>query len=175
MAYLIHGTRHPVIYCANPRTGSTAMAMTLQNMGCECISKHHCEPPVDKIPNDCLIVESVRHHCDVFVSWWFWRNSSMAFPKYVRKIMQGEHGFLKANRLYDRFPMTNYILRYETLEFEWQTLCSVAGIEYRPLLRSKNTKRPKNIKWDLLFDYGLRREVYGMYGEEMERLGYGID
>lgn len=170
MAYTIQGSKHPVVFCANPRTGSTATANTLLSMGATKQGEHH-DPP-ETLEPETLVVETVRHHCDVFVSWWFWRNSSMAFPKFVRTIMNNEHGLLRAKRLYGRFD-SNYILRYETLDFEWQVLCENAGLEQTKIERSSNTKRPKNIKWQTLFPFSLKKEVYDMYGEEMEELGYG--
>lgn len=170
MSYSIQGSEHPVVFCANPRTGSTALANTLLSMGAVKEGEHH-DPPTE-VREGTLVVETVRHHCDVFVSWWFWRNSSISFPKFVRMVMDGQHPMLRPNQLYGRFD-SNYILRYETLDFEWETLCVSAGLDHQKIERSTNTKRPKNIKWDLLFPFDLRRQVYKMYGEEMERLGYG--
>ncbi len=181
MAYLIHGTKHPVVYCANYRTGSTAMAMTLLEMGAENLGKHHDPPVVEaqegnclvkKIPDNALIVEAVRHHCDVIVSWWMSKATMSCLPKFIRMVLDGCHPALSAIAFYNRFPMSNYILRYETLEFEWETLCCNAGLEYRPLL-VKPSKRPKDVKWQNVFPHTLRHEVCERYKDEMERLGYG--
>ena len=157
------------------------MAMTALEMGAEPLGGHH-DPPVTeeregncivkRIPDNALIVETVRHHCDVIVSWWMWRNSTACFAKFVRLILDGHHPALRPDAFYNHFPMSNYILRYETLEFEWETLCCNAGLEYRKLI-VKPSKRPKELKWQDIFPYNLRNEVCERYKDEMERLGYG--
>ena len=101
MSYLIHGKKHAVVYLANYRVGSTATAKAILDMGGMKIGDHHQGIPV-LVHKDVLVVETVRHHCDVMVSWWFWRNSRMAFPKFVRLILDGHHGYNGGHRQHDR-------------------------------------------------------------------------
>jgi len=171
MAYFIQGKDYPVVYCCNYRVGSTAVGTTILEMGGNKIGEHH-DPPV-LTQWDTLIVESVRHHCDVLVSWWYWRCSSTPFEEFIKNVLDGKHSFLKPVTLYSKFN-SNYILRYESLENEWATLCNTAGLEFRPLIRSKS-KRPKGIKWQSLYTPKIKSMIVDSYKDEMEKLGYGIN
>ncbi len=172
MAYLIEGTKHRVIYCANYRVGSSATTEALMEMGAKKLGEHHDRPqPIDITP-DTIVVETVRHHCDVMVSWWFWRNSRISLTKLVRYVLDGHHGALRSGAFYARFA-SNYLLQYATLEFEWEVLCLNAGLEHRPL-PVKSTKRTDDVKWQSLFPHELRQEVGERYRDEMERLGFSV-
>ena len=173
MAYLIEGTKHRVIYCANYRVGSTATAEALMEMGATKIGEHHDRPQLSDITSDTIVVETVRHHCDVMVSWWFWRNSRIPLTKMVRYVLDGHHGALRPDSFYNRY-VSNYLLQYETLDFEWEVLCLNAGLKPKPLPR-KETKRTDGVTWQSLFPYELREEVGERYGDEMERLGFNMN
>ena len=173
MAYLIEGTKHRVIYCANYRVGSTATAEVLMEMGATKIGEHHDRPQLSDLTPDTIVVETVRHHCDVMVSWWFWRNSRIPLTKLVRYVLDGHHGALQPDAFYNRY-VSNYSLRYETLDFEWEVLCLNAGLEHKSLPR-KETKRTDGVTWQSLFPYELCEEVGERYKDEMERLGFSTN
>lgn len=173
MAYLLEGTKHRIIYCANYRVGSTATAEALMEMGARKLGNHHDPPEPDDVTPDTVIVETVRHHCDVMVSWWFWRNSRIPFPKFVRYVLDGYHGALRSDAFYSRFD-SNYILQYKSLEFGWEILCLNAGIEYKPL-PVKPTKRTDGVTWQTLFPYDLRGEVCERYVDEMQKFGFSMN
>lgn len=169
MAYHIEGEKKHVVYCANPRTGSTALASTLMNMGAQQENGHHGQPL--SVPPDALVVETVRHHCDVLVSYWYQKASAHQFEDFVDMVLAGEVAWLNPNAFYDKFD-TNYILRYETLQYEFDNLCLNAGLPETKLL-VKPSKRPRNMKWGTMFPTRLLNKVFDRYGEELERLGYG--
>lgn len=170
MAYQIAGEKYPVVFCMNPRTASTAMRDTLLEMGAEEDGQHH-DPP-SHIPEGALVVQTVRHHCDVIVSYWMWRVSGTPFPKFVSGILNGQHRWLRPDGFYNRFK-TNYILRYDTIDYEWENLLLNAGLPEVKLKRGTNTKRPRGIKWNTLFTPDLYDKVAARYKDEMELYGYG--
>lgn len=169
MAYLIYGEEYPVVFLANVRTGSTAVRNALLEAGAEQQGEHHSSP--NKVPDCSLIVQTVRHHCDVLVSYWYSKSSGNKFDDFVELVLDGQHPILRPTGFYSHWS-TNYILRYETLDYEWENLCLCAGIPYVPLQRTK-TKRPKNINWKLMFKPRLYDKVAARYQKEMELYGYG--
>lgn len=172
MAYIIEGEKHPVIYCANYRVASSAVRDTILEMGGRKMrpgAQHH-DPP-EELPKGALIVETVRDHLDVIESMWYFHDLPVhdtPWGEYVEKVLEGKHEYLTAEKMYGRFP-TNYILRYETLDFEWKTLCVNAGLEETPLRTT-----PRTLKGAELWTYKLRKQVHDCYAEEREELGYGI-
>lgn len=169
MAYHIEGSNRPVVYCANPRTGSTATGVTILNMGGYSDGQHHC-PPV-QVPENAIVAQTIRHHCDVIVSFWYKGGAGVPLEEYVDLILSGGHHYLGAHAFYKTFDAP-YLLRYETLQFEFDTLCEIAGIKCTTLTVAP-TKRPKGMKWRNLFTTNLFNKVYSRYAEEMETLGYG--
>lgn len=174
MAYLIEGSKHTVIYCANYRVASGATADLLLKMDARRIGSHHSVP--DKKYSNSIIVETVRHHCDVMCSWWFWRNTSIPFPDFVRLVLDGKHGALKPDAFYGKF-YADYVMRYETLEVDWLNLCVNAGLLHYTLPRY-STKRPlertKETNWQNLMPRELQKEVLDRYQDEFEKFNYGI-
>lgn len=174
MAYTIEGTRHRVVYCANYRVGSTATAATLTAMGAERLYHHHALPEPTDINRNTLVVQTVRHHCDVIVSYWYKKARGHEFPDFVNLVLDGQHPTLRADAFFDRYPMANYILRYENLQFEFDTLCLNAGLPETEIHRSPS-HRPPELKWQDMFTQEMKRKMRDRYGEEMERLGYGCN
>lgn len=171
MAYLIYGEKYPVVFLANPRTGSTSIREALLEHGAEQHGQHHSTP--DMIPKDALVVQTVRHHCDVLVSYWYKSASGHPFHKFVNMVLDGHHRWLRADGFYSRWgDIPNYILRYDTLDYEWANLCLCAGLPDIKLQRT-HTKRPVGIKWNLLFTPDLYDKVATRYKDEMELYGYG--
>lgn len=173
MAYLIHGEKHPVIFLANYRTASTSIAKAIMDAGGEQLGSHHDPVTPEQIPDNALVVHTVRHHCDVLVSYWYKKASQTPFPEFVKRVVDGHHLYFRPEGFYNHWPVKpNYVLRYETLKFEWEVLCLNAGLPNRTLVHS-NSKRPQSIKWQLLFTPTLFDLVSKQYKQEMEEYGYG--
>lgn len=173
MAYFIQGEKHPLIFLANFRTGSTSTAKAIMDNGGRQIVSHHAPIDPDDVPENALVAHTVRHHCDVLVSYWYKKASGQPFDEFVKLVLDGYHPYLRADGFYNHWPVTpNYVLRFETLDFEWQTLCLNAGLPDIKLVQS-NSKRPKGIHWKLLFTPDLYGRVAKQYAEEMEKYGYG--
>jgi hypothetical protein len=169
--YVIEGTNYPVIYIANYRVGSSATAATLLNMGARQINHHHGLPDTENLIEGALIVQGVRHHCDVVVSNYFTKAPTEKIDEYVRMICRGGHEYLRPPKLYDRYPC-NYVLRFETLQFEFDMLCEIVGLPQTVLLVDPS-RRPENTNWqDVLYRHMID-QIYDVFGEEMDFFGYG--
>lgn len=172
MAYLIEGENHPVVYCSNYRVGSTATADTLTSMGAVQLERHHKLP--DGLPENAMVVQTVRNHFDVIASFYYKDDYLCGdFEDYVYMILDGEHPYLEPDAFYKRFGEWDYILSYNTLQLEFDTMCMYAGLPCTEIKRSK-TRRPASKRWQDLFTTSLRDKVAERYGEELERIGYGV-
>ena len=171
MAYLIQGEHYPVVFLANPRTGSTAIAKTLMAMGAEKIGEHHDEP--DEYPEDALIVHTVRNHLDAIISYWAKRASGHKFADFIDIIVSGKQPYFPPVMLYGWSVKPNFPLKYETLEYEFANLCVCAGLPEVELERTENTARSQDMSIENMFTGDLMRKITNYYGAEMEELGYG--
>lgn len=171
MAYFIQGNR-PVIFLANPRTGSTAIANVLLENGAEQFGSHHCGMP--PTPDNTLVVQTVRHHCDVLVSYWYKAQQGVKFDYFVNTVLDGENGHLRSDGFYSSWAgsLPNFVLLYENLDFEFENLCGIAGLPQMKIPRTP-TRRPEGVKWQTMFTTGLRDKVFERYHTEMELYGYG--
>ena len=168
MAYIIEGTNYPVVYIANYRVASTSTAGTLMNMGARQVNHHHGLPD-EEIPG-ALVVQTVRHHCDALVSYWFNQGRRYQFNELVDRVLSGRDEYFRAEGFYNRYPC-NYILRYETLQLEFDTLCLNAGLPVTKLL-TKSSPRPSDVKWQDVILRGEAERIYEHYQEEMDLYGY---
>jgi hypothetical protein len=172
MAYFIQGSRHPVVFLANPRTGSNAVANALQTMGGVAIGEHHEEP--DDYPDDALIVHTVRNHLDVLISYWIRKAKGYTFPEFIDIVISGEHPRFPPLMLYNNWNVKpNFILKYETLDYEFSNLCVCAGLPDIQLVRSKNSVRAPEQTIENMFTSDLMKKIINYYGTEMGELGYG--
>lgn len=170
--YVISGENRDVLYIANYRVGSTALAGTLMNMGATQVNGHHGLPEGHFDLSGWLVVQTVRHHCDVIASAWYKNNTHIPFADYLKTILDGKNPYFHPEGFYNRYPC-NYILRYETLQFEFDILCSTAGLPRTELLVDPST-RPKSLTWQRLFNYEQTKAVYKMFQHEMDFYGYSM-
>jgi len=172
MAYLIIGDNHPVVFLANIRTGSTAIANALMKNGAYKDGEHH--EPMGLYPQGALIVQTIRNHFDVISSYWYKKANGHTLDNFVDIVVSGDHIHFPPTGLYSKFGTNpNYFLEYNTLDYEFSNLCLAAGLPDIKLERTNNTNRPPNEKRQDLFTSDLVRKIQGYYGAEMERLGYG--
>ena len=171
MAYLIYGEKRPLVYLANFRVGSTSTAKAIMDHGGEQQGHHHDQPTF--IPDNAIVCHTVRHHCDVMVSYWFKKASGQPFDKFVELVLEGNHPYLSSDGFYQRWGDTpNRVLRYETLSEDWSEVCEEVGLDAKDLVQS-NSKRPKGISWHLLYRPNLYERVAATFKHEMEKYGYG--
>ena len=173
MSYLAFGEHHTIVFLANPRTASTTIGEVLVGLGGWQQGGHHDDAQV--IPENALIVQTVRHHCDVLASYWFKGQQGVSLETFVETVLTGQHGWFRDTGFYNHWDCEpNYTLRYETLDKDWFNLCSYAGLYHIRLPRTR-THRPLNLTWQELFPVSLRDKVMTHYKTEMEEYGYGCN
>jgi len=163
MAYIIEGTNCPLIFCANVRTGSTAIANAMMDMGARRLGEHHDHPLY--IPPDSIVFQTVRCPFEVFTSLWFKGRPYECFEHFVYAACRGEYTHVTIP-MYPRLAITHNV-KYNRLEREFRKLCNMAGVEPEPMKRTPS-RTPCNS--DHMFSRYLRQLVLKTFGKEMKRL-----
>ena len=163
MAYILYGTR-PLIFCANPRTGSTAMAQALQGLGAELTGPgHHGQPRF--IPEDAVVFQEVRDHLEVINSFWWKSRPTGDFSKLVRLVCRGEYAHLGCPRMYERQGITHTI-DYHRLTVEFRLVCNLAGVAPPKLVRTPSRTQRQ------MFTTQLAQQVRETYAEELREFNF---
>jgi hypothetical protein len=171
MAYVIYGENCPIVFLANPRTGSTSIRNAIIQYGAEQQGQHH-DPPTD-IPKGAKVIQTIRHHCDVLVSFWYKAQRGNTLEQFIFKVIDGKYRWLRSEGFYNHWPVhIDVNMNYETLSSDWSKVCDMAGLPNIQLIPTYS-KRPKKIHWSLLFTPELYNRVYDHYKEEMEKYNYG--
>ena len=189
MAYFYLKTDRPIVFCANPRTASQATAQWFMDRGAIKEGDHHDQPDPDHLQaladrgREPFIVQTVRHHCDMLTSWWFFKTAMYDFDAdmevFFESIFSGEEPLLGCPRLYGKFQ-TNYILRYESLQYELENLVLVAGNslgETPESIKLPRTTSPRSTgrgtQWFNVLPWAIHQKIQRIYAAEMEEMGYG--
>jgi len=180
MAYYIKGDKHTVWFLANVRTASTATAKAIMDNGGYQWGSHHedldfghqgSHPPSH---TGDLVVHTVRHHCDVILSYWYKKASGHTLEDFVELVLSGQHPLLSADGFYNNWLYhVNFPLKFENLDYEFSNLCLCAGLPDIKIPIGTNTKRPPNTKWEDVFPYELGQKVIKHFADELEECGYG--
>jgi len=173
MAYHITGENYYVVYCSNYRVGSTATINTFEKMGFLATDSEDHHAPPEYVPEDALVVETVRHHCDVILSLWYKRQKGRPLEEFVKMVLGGDYPLINPETMYSKFD-TNYIMRYETLQHEFDNLCITAGLPVTELVKV-DSPRPDDSGWQKAMPQNLADIIYKQYKEEMDKLGYGCN
>ena len=161
MAYIIEGSC-PLIFCANPRTGSASIANAFMEMGAERDGEHH-DPP-SHVSDDAIVFQTVRLHFDVLNSLWWKGRPYGNFEQFVFAACAGQYQHVHIP-MYGRFDAPLFI-RYNMLQRGFFDVCGRAGVEPVPLKRTPSrTMRPTKE----MFSAYLRQPVIETFGEEMKR------
>lgn len=164
MAYHIIGTKS-LIFCANPRTGSTAVAKALRDMGATIIDGHHRPPRY--IPSGAIVCQTVRSHWDVLNSLWFRGRPTGKFEHFIEAVCAGRYE-LATVPMY-QFKGITFNMRYETLQADFTQVCVSAGLNPPQLpVTPTRTSQPAS---ETFKDSGLIRLVQKTYDNEMYKFG----
>jgi hypothetical protein len=174
-------------YLANPKTASLATAYTLETLGFKHYGDQHCTPDQSgwerrqEIDDTWIIFSTVRNHYDVMVSWYFHNTIRPGASKYFgwpfeRFLYEWAHNpqWFRNNQMYGvRNPWCNRILRYETLQTDFN--CLLKSLGFPPtLLQVHNVSR--NRKKRPYHEFYTDKSVAFMedrFGAEMRLLNYG--
>jgi len=170
MAYVIQGQKLPLVFCSNYCVSSSLVGKALVGLGGEQQGGHYGTP--DLIPDDAVIAQTVRSHFDVLASCWRVGDHALSFDSYVQRVLDGHHRYLRPDAFYGQFGEWDYILRYETLQFELDTLFLHVGLpEVKLPFFGPNVQKAHS---ETLFSRRLQDKVTARYGDELERIGYGV-
>ncbi len=122
----------------------------------------------------------IRNHFDVMVSWWFHntRNAVSAhfgtsFEQFLY-IWAHEGRWFKDGRMYwERNPYCNRILRYETLQRDFDTLLAAHNMPATKIQVHNVSVNRKGRDSTTFYSSKSTQFMYDFFGAEMEELGYG--
>lgn len=165
MAYIITGTR-PLVFCANPRTGSTAIAKALQSVGAQLTGSHHGQPFY--VPDNSVVFQVVRDHREVINSFWWKSKPGDNFEEFVNLVCSGGYKHIKVPKMYDRLGITHTI-HYSDLPDSFEWICMMVGVD-PPELMTTPTRTEKSAKE--MFSPHLKDKVRETFSEEIQEFGF---
>ncbi len=166
MAYILNTGHRPLIFCANPRTGSTAIADAMVRMGASQDGGHHGQPFF--IPDHSLVFQVARNHFDVINSFWFKSRPTGNFESFIDLVCDGGYPYLEPPKLYNRGGVTHTIMYHELPDsFEW--VFGMVGLEAPELDKVHSRTRHSA---GTMFSPLLAKKVYDVFSEEMDDFGF---
>lgn len=170
MSYLIEGLIKDIIFIANPRTGSSAIADAILAAGGEKLeADHHALPEGAYDMAETLVTFTVRNHYDVIVSYWQKKARGMTLDHFVEMITSEEHPRFPHAGLYAHgLDYVNFIIRYESMEADLTNLLSLAAVECFDLPPQPESSIQSN---DLTIQQV--NKIRSVWGEEIDFMGYG--
>ncbi len=169
MSYLLEGLVKDIIFIANPRTGSSAVAAAILAAGGEKLEDdHHALPDGSYDMPNTLVAFTVRNHYDVILSYHQQRARGMTLDHFVEMITTEEHPRFPHAGLYAHgMDYVNYIVRYESMEVDIANLLSLAAAEME-----LPAQPPSSVKSNDLTIKQVNK-IRSVWGEEIDFMGYG--
>jgi len=171
-----------LVYLAQPRTASRAVARLLQSRFGATLVKcpgspygpgHHSADPekcAEYQERGYRVVTAVRNHWDLLVSWWFCNARQPAWPEFVQYWLNGPNNrWAIPHRFYHYLqPMADTIMRYETLRSD---LMMVTGKQVNlPIMGAS----PRG-HYSHYYTPELAQQVGEWCRDEIERYGYAYE
>ena len=170
MSYLIEGLIKDIIFIANPRTGSSAIADAILAAGGKKLeADHHALPeePYDMV--ETLVAFTVRNHYDVILSYWQKKARGMTLDHFIDMITSEEHPRFPHAGLYAHgMDYVNFIIRYESMEADLANLMCLAAVETFELPAQPSSSVSSK---DLTIKHV--NKIRSVWGEEIDFMGYG--
>lgn len=173
-------------FLANPKTASLSMAHTLATLGFWHHGDQHCTPDGSgwsrwkEIDDTWTTFCVVRNHFDVMVSWYFHNTRTPALKYFGRSFEQFLYEWalnpewFRNNQMYwERNPWCNEILRYETLQIDFNNFLISCGLP-PTLLQVHNVS--KNRRGRQSHEFYSPKSIEFMkdqFGAEMALFNYG--
>jgi len=174
-------------FLANPKTASLATGYTLQALGFEQYGSQHATPDRsgwnrrDEIDDTWTVFCTVRNHYDVFVSWYFHNTRTpgtskyfgWTFERFLYKWVDNLEWFRSGQMYWERNPWCNQVLRYETLQTDFNRLLRLHNL---PALQLQIQNVSKNRRCRAYHEFYSAKSVQfieNKFGAEMGLLNYG--
>ena len=150
-------------FLANPKTASSAMGNTLHSLGFQTMGDQHCVPensgwrhwPVIS-KDDWTVFCTVRSHMEVLVSWYLHNTAKPSAPYFGFTFESFLYNWVanpkwfrtrepkRAQMYWERNPLCNVILRYETLQADFDKLLADHDLPATQMQRHNVSKRKKD-------------------------------
>jgi hypothetical protein len=166
------GTRYGVIL--PPKTATRSYENALKRIGAKANSgRHGC--PKELIQQQGVIVASVRHPCDVLVSWYHYdrrgARTGISFAGFIGLALSGEHDYLSKSTLPGAEHASKF-LRYEDGPFNaWKSFQESIGMEPDCSffhIGAATGRKP----WKAYYTGELLHVVGRAYKKDFQRFGY---
>ena len=154
-----------LIFLANPRTASTAVAGALMGIGFEKIGKHHEDY---KMGEAWTTFAAVRNHWDAALSWVLAHNFPMSVES-LERALDNEYITTHEMWVYHKLDIT---MRYEQLGLWLNFILSCSGL---PLIKlnKQNVSANRNGKhYREFYTPETRQYIYDRFEDEIVRMGY---
>ena len=181
------------LYLAHTRVASRATSALLQNMGGIYVDTgqsgggrghhahfydavKHCDYSGE------TVVCTVRNHFDALVTWWLSFNrknnnsNSYSFYQFLCNLVERDTTFMtlfdngQIKWFYRHLRWSNYILRYETLQEDLDTLFEIYNLPKSILPRINVSEGRKPTGW--YYTQDSRNKVRQLFHDEMQELQY---
>nr|WP_219722778.1 sulfotransferase family 2 domain-containing protein [Halioglobus japonicus] len=186
---MIINHEHRFVYLAVPRTASTAISHSLQRAfpGSVNMGQHRMNIPVECTKGDYTIIAGVRNPYQRMASHYLHRRDShprsvwhWTFHEYIAQL---EKHCLHWWGLADDPPAcswlrdieVSHLLRYESLEQQWNELSLWQRVGFIPRLLHRNANSANRNSWHALYTRELADRVFHLQREDFEQHGYHQD
>ena len=154
-----------LIFLANPRTASTAVAAALMDIGFEKKGKHH---EAYEMGEAWMTFTAIRNHWDAALSWVLAHNFPMSIESLERAL---DNEYITENEMWS-YHDQKITMRYEQLELWLDFILSCSGL---PLVKlpEQNVSANRNGKhYREFYTPETRKYIFDRFEDEIVRLGY---
>lgn len=177
-----------IVFLAQPRTASRAIAAALLKIGFVLKQTHHdslsdmspyIKDPIEIDP-DWIIMSAVRNHFDIFISWWFKRGHCYSYPWGVMflKLVIGDE-YLDPSREVTRRMFWKYrkesthLIRFEDVEVNLNKILALRDLG--PVSLDHIGGKKGRLHYKEYHTPETRAFIEDMFGAEMQELGYAYE
>lgn len=173
-------------FLANPKTASLATAHTLESLGFVHYGDQHCIPACSgwnrrqEIDSSWTIFCTVRNHFDTMVSWYFHQTArpgkskyfGQPFETFLYEWVHNSRYFRDGQMYWERYPLCNKVLRFESLQYDFDCVLTSHDLPATPLQVHNVSKNRKRRAFQELYSEASVKFMRETFGDEMELLDY---
>lgn len=173
-------------FLANPKTASFATAHTLETLGFLHYGDQHCTPDRSgwdrrqEIDSSWTIFCTVRNHFDTMVSWYFHQTArpgkseyfGQPFETFLYAWVHNPRYFREGQMYWERNPWCSHVLRFETLQVDFNDLLTSHNLPTTVLQVHNVSKNRKRRPYQAFYSAASVKFMCGHFGDEMAKFGY---
>ena len=175
-----------VCFLANPKTASFSTAHTLESLGFLHYGDQHCTPDRSgwdhrqEIDSSWTIFCTVRNHFDTLVSWYFHQTLrpgkskyfGWPFERFLYEWALNPRYFRDGQMYWERVPLCNRVLRFESLQIDFNELLDSCGLPATLLQIHNVSRNRKRRAYSEFYSEASVKFVEKTFGNELKLLGY---